>query len=265
MSGWIDADFLDEFDRDLISTDRQSLSWDLPETEALQEYLQKIVRFLVRDWSSKRKKAKEESNTRRSGINLGEWYVTVPEALQPKLKKVINSISDKPELDDESFASVVKEVYDLIPPYTYYHYRLLHSEIQDASKKYYENKDFFGAFQEAMKRYKNLVKTKSGVVADEDSAIVANAFGKDKILETTAKYKKRPDGSDFSQTTLNNIEEGQKFLSMGIVAGGRNIVSHEEHNDLMNSGLFTEKDCLDLLGLLSHLFKRLEESEKHKD
>ena len=52
------------------------------------------------------------------------------------------------------------------------------------------------------------------------------------------------------------------MLSMGIVSGGRNIVSHEEHRDLINSGLFTEKDCLDLLGLLSHLFKRLDESDK---
>lgn len=262
LSGWIDADFLDEFDKDFISTDRQSLSWDLPETEALQEYLQKIIRFLVRDWSSRRKKAKEDYNTRRSGVSLGEWYSTVPEDLQPKLKKVINSISSKPELDDEDFSSVVKEVYDLIPPYTYYHYRLLHSEIQDASKKYYETKDFYGAFQEAMKRYKNAVKTKSGVSADEDYAIVSKAFGKGNTLETTAKYKQRPNGDAFSETTLNNIEEGQKFMSMGIVTGGRNIVSHEEHNDLMNSGLFTEKDCLDLLGLLSHLFKRLEESEK---
>ena len=69
------------------------------------------------------------------------------------------------------------------------------------------------------------------------------------------------DGED-NQKPIANIEDGQLALSRGIVAGGRNILSHEEHNDLMNSGLFTEKDCLDLLGLLSHLYKRLDESEK---
>lgn len=58
------------------------------------------------------------------------------------------------------------------------------------------------------------------------------------------------------------IEEGQKFLSMGVVCGGRNVVSHEEIADLRDSQLFTEKDCLDLLSLLSHLFKRLDESKK---
>lgn len=262
LSGWIDADFLDEFENDLISTDRQSLSWDLPEAEELQTFLQQIVRFLVKDWSAKRKKAKEEKNTRRSGVNLHEWYGTVPDNLQPTLKRVIDSISDKPEIDDEDFSSVVKSIHELIPPYTYYHYRLLHTEVQDASKSSYIGKDYYKAIQEALKRYKNAVKSKSGVTADEDLAIVSAAFGKNKPLETTAKHKIRPNGDPFSSSTLENIEEGQLALSRGIISGGRNVLSHEEHQDLMNSGLFTEKDCLDLLGLLSHLFKRLDEAEK---
>jgi len=93
-------------------------------------------------------------------------------------------------------------------------------------------------------------------------AIVTNAFGKDKALETTKRFHTRPNGQPFSTRTLENVEEGQQALSRGVVQGGRNVISHEEHKDLMESGLFTEKDCLDLLGLLSHLFKRLDESEK---
>ena len=262
LSGWIDADFLDEFDSDLISTDRQSISWDLPEAESLQAFLQKIVRYLVNDWSAKRKQVKEATSTRRSGINIQEWYEKVPDDILPKLSKVITEISDRPELDDEDYSGVVHHVYDLIPPYTYFHYRLLHEQIRDAAKHYYEGKDFYAAFQEAMKRYKNAVKQKSCVSSTEDSAIVSDSFGKNKPLETTAHFKLRPNGTPFSITTLENVEEGQLALSRGVVQGGRNVVSHEEHTDLMASGLFTEKDCLDMLSLLSHLFKRLDESEK---
>lgn len=263
LSGWIDADFLDEFDKDLISTDRQSLSWDLPEAADLRDYLQKIIRFLVRDWSAKRKKAKEEANTVRSGINTSEWFEKVPDDVRPKLTNVINEISDKPEMDDEDFSGVVRQVYDLIPPYTYYHYRVLHEQIRDASKTYYENQDYYAAFVEATKRYKNAVKDKSGVVATLDLDIVTNAFGAalSKPLETTANYKVRPNGQPFSKTTIDNIEEGQMSLSRGVIQGGRNIVSHEEHKDLKETGLFTEKDCLDMLSLLSHLFKRLDDSK----
>lgn len=262
ISGWIDADFLDECDNDLISTDRQSLSWDLTEAEELQTFLQRIVRFLVNDWSKKRKKAKTVNNAKRSGVNISEWFEKVPDEVRFNLSKVINAISDKPEVNEEDFSSIVKTVYDLIPPYTYYHYRILHPQIQEATKKYYVDKDYYTAFQEAMKRYKNAVKDKSEVTVTEDMEIVTKSFGKEKPLRTTAKFKSRPNGQPFSQTTLNNIEEGQLALSRGVVQGGRNIVSHEEHNDLMKSGLFTEKDCLDLLSLLSHLFKRLDESEK---
>lgn len=264
LSGWIDADFLDEFDSDLISTDRQSISWDLPEAESLQIFLQKIVRFLVNDWSAKRKLAKEQTSTQRSGINIQEWYEKVPTDIRPKLSTVISQISEKPELDDEDFSGVVRQVYDLIPPYTYFHYRLLHKQIQDAAKHYYEGRDYYAAFQEAMKRYKNAVKEKSGVAATEDSSIVSDSFGKNKPLETTAHFKTRPNGTPFSKTTLENVEEGQLALSRGVVQGGRNVVSHEEHTDLMTSGLFTEKDCLDMLSLLSHLFKRLDEAEKRQ-
>lgn len=262
LTGWIDADYLDEFDKDLISTDKQSLSWDLPESQELQEFLQKIIRFLVRDWSTRRKTAKEKLNTEKTGINISNWYATVPDDVRPKLSSVINKISDKPEIDDEDFSSIVHQVYDLIPPYTYFHYRVLHGQVQDASKVHYQQKDYYSAFQEALKRYKNAVKAKSGVTATEDLDIMSKSFGKDKPLKTTAKFKLRPNGQPFSEVTLNNIEDGQQALSRGIVQGGRNIVSHEEHVDLKTSGLFTEKDCLDLLSLLSHLYKRLDESQK---
>lgn len=175
---------------------------------------------------------------------------------------IINKIADKPEIDDVDFSEVVHTVYDLIPPYTYYHYRLLHEEVRDSAETYYKNKNYYAAFQEAMKRYKNAVKTKSGVSAAEDFDIVANAFGKNKLLETTANFKMRPSGTPFEKKTLENIEEGQKLLSMGVVCGGRNIISHEEIADLKETGLFTEKDCLDMLSLLSHLFKRLDGAKK---
>ncbi len=262
ISGWIDADYLDEFDKDLISTDRQSISWDLPEAEELQTYLQIIVRFLVKDWSGKRKKAKEDNNTRKTGINISAWYEKVPDSIRPKLASIIDKIADKPEIDDTDFSTVVHTVYDLVPPYTYYHYRLLHEQVQDSAGTYYKSENYYGAFQEAMKRYKNAVKEKSGVVSVEDRDIMSNSFGKEKILETTANFKTRPNGQPFEKTTLDNIEEGQKFLSMGVVCGGRNVVSHEEIADLRDSKLFTEKDCLDMLSLLSHLFKRLDESRK---
>lgn len=41
--------FLDELSDDIIATDRQSISWDLPEAEDLQKYLKKVVNFAVKN------------------------------------------------------------------------------------------------------------------------------------------------------------------------------------------------------------------------
>ena len=109
------------------------------------------------------------------------------------------------------------------------------------------------------------MKDKSGVAAHEDADIMSKAFGKSGLLETTAKYKTRPNGKQFDSKTLENIEEGQMTLSRGIVQGGRNVIGHEEKEDLRQTGLFSEKDCLDMLSLLSHLYRRLEDSTLRND
>lgn len=60
----------------------------------------------------------------------------MPDEIQPKLSQVINAISEKPELDNY-FSTVIRNIYDLAPPYTYFHYRLLHKEVQNSAKTHY--------------------------------------------------------------------------------------------------------------------------------
>ena len=67
-----------------------------------------------------------------------------------------------------------------------------------------------------------------------------------------------------NDSTEINIQNGQEMLSKGIVAGCRNPLTHnpEYQKKLVETGLFTEKDCLDMLSLISHLFSRLDNAEK---
>ena len=55
LTGWLDVDFVDEQEEDIISTDRQSLSWDLPIASDLQEKLKHLLLLAERDWREKRK------------------------------------------------------------------------------------------------------------------------------------------------------------------------------------------------------------------
>lgn len=176
-------------------------------------------------------------------------------------------IVENSELPNEKQSEVVDLLHTLIPEYPYYHWRHLHRDVQDASyndygkNNDYGKKDFYRAFEETIKRYVSEVRKKSGSRNIRDSRMMGEVFGKDKALKVANKYKKT-DVTDFVPSTIENIEEGQKLLSMGIISGSRNPVAHEEVVQLRDSELFTEKDCLDMLSLLSHLFRRLDDAEK---
>lgn len=258
FTGWLNVDFVDELEEDVISTDRQSLNWDLPITTELRENLQNLLRGIEKDWREKRKTEKRKRVSSRVNINVGEWYGKLPDTIQPKVEKIVNSVIEDSELSDEKQSEVVDLLHGLIPEYPYYHWRHLHHNVQDASQTDYKKKDFYRAFEETIKRYISEVRMKSGSVNITDSGMMGEVFGKGKVLKVASKYKKT-DGSPFMPSTIENIEEGQKFLSMGILSGARNPVAHEEVVQLRDSKLFTEKDCLDVLSLLSHLFRRLDD------
>lgn len=256
LSGWLDVDFVDDYEEDFISTDRQSLSWESEIINRLREYLSSTISALEKLWRGERKKKRQAKIKETTNVDVHVWLNNVPENIRGQLEGILNTINNS-ELSGADQSDTVQGLHTIIPDYPYFHWRQLHSSIQNAAETDYIKKDYYRAFIEAAKRYITETRTKSGSTNGSDQNMMGQVFGHDSQLSVCSNYKK-PDGNDFNSDTLKSIEEGQKFLSMGIVAGGRNPVSHEEINDLRDSDLFSEKDCLDGLSLLSHLMKRLE-------
>ena len=260
-TGWIEVDFIDNWEQDVISTNRQSLDWDLEETELLREILQTIVRAIEVEWREKRKKQIEDDVSEDTDINITDWYDHLPSELLPKVKKVVSTVIKK-ELTKEDQGEVIKELNSLVPSYPYFHWRNLHEVIKNSSKDYYKNQDYYGAFLEAVKKYANASRSKSGIGhGPTDDDLMAKAFHPNSGSLTVTTGFARSNGDPFSPDTLENIQQGQFHFSKGTIAGGRNPVAHEEIQDLRVSGLFSEKDCLDLLSLLSHLHGRLDNAQ----
>jgi len=261
MTGVFYIDYIDDLEEDYVSTNRDGLTWNQEDLQALQDWLKEKIKIAEKRWRAERTIKKDEEVQKITGVNLKEWTSTMPAKYQKSITSIVSTVIDKDEMDNKITSDLVNELYKIVPQYPIYHWRELHPEIQNVSKEYYKRADYYNAFSEAMKRYKNAVKEKSKVSESLEMPIMTSSFGKEnKPLSVTAKYKKRPNGYEFEQTTLDNIEEGQKFLSMGVVAGGRNVINHEVHKDLRETGLFSEKNCLDLLSLLSHLYYRLDDT-----
>jgi len=268
LTGWLEVDFIDEFPDDVIATNRQSLNWEHEETQKLRAHLRKLIRWLEKDWRKKRRKKRNKQLKEKTGINIPEWFDKLPDDIRRKITPVVENILGDSELAGDTQAEAVKKLRQIVPEYPRYHWRHLHPKIKKASEADYQSEDYYRAFQEAVKRYSTSVRAKSGSTNKNDKSMMGEVFGEGKEGLTTlqvAKNFKKPDGKEFQVQTIENIEEGQKHLSMGVISGCRNPVNHEEIGDLRESGLFTEKDCLDALSLLSYLFSRLDNSRKDSD
>lgn len=257
-TGWLNVDFIDLWTEDVIATNRQSIDWENPKTESLKAYLVSCISIVERKWRRKRKE-KKQLTTKAEGIDVEDWIDKLPSNLQSSVGRIIAMLQDTPEISNEAQRISLSLLHEIVPEYTDLHFRYLEPEIQEVAGALYKEGKYYAAFVEALKRYVQEVRDKSGLVGEPESSLMDRAFAN--LLKVTHGFT-LPNGNQFTPDTISNIEKGQHFLSRGIIMGGRHILAHEIHEQLKQSGLFTEKDCLDLLSLLSHLFKRLKNAPR---
>lgn len=232
--------------------------------QVFRAWLQELVSKVSADWRVKRKGKKDNEFKSQTGIDKEKWMSTLPKDIKSAAEKIITTLSTD-EGVDESFNPVVLALHQIIPEYPELHWRHLHEEIKDASKKGYEGSNYYSAFLEAAKRYANRVREYSGNSNEHDVDLMGQVFGFEEGKWNVAVGYLRANNTNFSSNTLKNIEGAQRKLSQGVFEGGRNIVAHEEALDLVKSGIFSEKDCLDLLSLISHLMCRVEIANQRKN
>jgi uncharacterized protein (TIGR02391 family) len=253
VTGWLEVDFIDDLEDDVISTNRQSLNWEHPEMGKLREYLRNLLGWLERDWREKRSKKREEELTKKTGINISSWFDKLPAEIKSKVQPVVEAIVKDSELPIENNQMVIQSLHSIAPEYIYWHYRNLHKNIQKwAEEDYKKGEDYYEAAEKASKAYIRKVKDKANVDRNSEDNNMDAAFniGDGKLRVTPC-----------STVTEKTIQNGQHMLSKGIVAGCRNPLDHsfpDYKERLSDTGLFTEQDCLDMLSLLSHLSRRLD-------
>lgn len=255
-TGWLDIDFIDVDnnvgDDDLISTNRQSLDWEKDETILLREFLQKILAYVQRNWRERRKEINKKETKTTTGIDRGKWLGSIPKEKADIISNALETISD-PDSKEEPATILEKALHDIAPDYALLHWRFLNSNLTQSPsvERLYCQANYFQAASEAVKLYIAKVRAISRSTDKSDANMMLNVFGKDKT--SVISLTKRMDDIE------KDIEQGQKYYSGGVVTGFKNpVASHATEDELKQRGLFSEKDCLDILSLLSHLFDRLE-------
>jgi uncharacterized protein (TIGR02391 family) len=254
-AGWLEVDFIDNLPEDVISTNRQGLDWEHEELKELKEFLQVVLEKIHRQWREKRKEKNIEEVQIETGIDKEKWLSTLPADKAAIINRAYDQIA-APE-GENPVKILVDTIHEIAPEYAELHWRYLNPKIieNEPIKRLYEQKNYFQAASEAVKLYIEEVKRLSQSANTSDASMMGEVFGKE--------LSKAIGLTDKSDTIELDIDEGQKYYSMGIVTGFKNpVTSHATEATLKARGLFTEKDCLDILSLLSHLLSRLEKRKK---
>lgn len=261
LTGYIDVDFLDELVPDVIASDRRAINWELESTNELRLRLVELLTVIASEWRTERTKRKRARAEGRQDKSFESWTSSVkgPERqpLERMLSTIVSPDVDIPEnLQDE----LVEDLERIAPPFADLLWRHLHPDVQGPAQADYELGRYFHAIDEAIKRYVTDVEIKSAISDQSAYSLMMSAFGHAKSkLHVFHKYFAISE-NHISASTAENVEEGHKFLSAGLIRAVRNPLAHQEKEKLLSCGAFTHEDCLDALSLLSHLRRRLDDS-----
>lgn len=106
--GVVEADWLDDFAEDLISTDRSSINWDHPKAALLKEWGQKSLRRWINEYQGVRRAREEEDNARAVEEDVGTGALPrLTRTEQRSLVTLLSEVSPRLPPDQESRSAVV--------------------------------------------------------------------------------------------------------------------------------------------------------------
>lgn len=254
LTGYIDADYLDDLSEDVISTDRRSITWELPEPTALRNRLERILREVGRRRRETRRSAQRNRIKETLDVDADHWTGTIRGPESGAVGDVLEVLtSPDSDMSDDDRRSVVDGLRRIAPEYADLHWRHLHPSLQQACESEYRDGHYLAAVVEAIKRYVNDIRRISEF-NDKDMAVLQRAFANEPGLDVLRPWLHL----SLSPETQVNMRSCQRDLSVGLLSGFRNPIAHEERVILEGEGVFTYQDCLDALSILSHLRRRLD-------
>lgn len=259
LTGWLEIDFIDDFKPDVISTNRSNLAWDDPKLEELKKFLAEIISYVHKDWREQKSKRTNDKIKEKYDIDTTKWRETNKNnpVITKNIDRIKEILDDPEKVSEDEATDILGIAYSLAPEHAnFVLWSGLHEKI--TTNRYIQEKFFEGKYleatREAVQIYNEEVQTVSNY-SEDGYDLMEKSFGKEqhKIVWLTKK----------STPNEENIEEGQKLLSQGIMKGFKNpAVSHTSITLGSKKKEFSDRNCLDILSTISYLFDRLEKREK---
>lgn len=131
VTGYLNVDFIDEFDEDVISTDRHSLNWENDDTKELQIYLQNVIRKIGNEWKKKRSEVKKEDIKTTTALDIDEWQSKLPRYEKDLSDRIIEPILSNPRIETDKSSEIIKNVINKFDNKTFKDYAEKIAEISN--------------------------------------------------------------------------------------------------------------------------------------
>lgn len=122
VTGYLQVDFIDDFENDVISTDRHSLNWETDRTKDLQTYLQNVIRKIGNEWKRKRSDLKKSDIKEETKLDIDVWQNSLPKYERDLSERIINPILSNAQLETSKSSEIIKNVIDKFENITFKEY-----------------------------------------------------------------------------------------------------------------------------------------------
>lgn len=112
LTGWLDVDFIDEWEPDVISTNRQSLNWDDDRCAELKHYLENVIMFVYNDRRSKIEEEKKKKIKDKTGTDVDLWINTLPKHEKSLANKLVKAVISNDGIQNEKAVDLVSYIQD---------------------------------------------------------------------------------------------------------------------------------------------------------
>lgn len=110
ITWYLQIDFIDNLDEDIISTDRQSLNWEHENAKKLESFLQATIKQIQRERRTKRAEEKAEKIKEETKLDTKERIESLPMHVKDLWKKIINPILEDPSINTKESVSIISSV-----------------------------------------------------------------------------------------------------------------------------------------------------------
>jgi hypothetical protein len=127
ISGWLNVDFIDDWKKEVISTNRKSLIWEDDDASNLKNYLASIIPTFYNEQREKREEKVLVDFKSETGEDIPKWLESLPSHENKLADKIVKTIF-KSEIESGKRVELIKYVKD---SFQFEAFKAFASELED--------------------------------------------------------------------------------------------------------------------------------------